>query len=194
MLFFFFFFNDTATTEIYTLSYTLSLHDALPICCCAASTETRTERARSCLCRTCRSEEHTSELQSHSEISYAVFCLKKKIRSEEHTSELQSHSEISYAVFCLKKKKKKNNKTVSTNRAKRPITYTKKQKLYPLSCLRCLMSLPVLPSFVFFFFFNDTATTEIYTLSYTLSLHDALPISTPWRPSSTCSRPTPAPS
>src|SRR5210317_1604955 len=28
-----------------------------------------------------------------------------------------------------------------------------------------------------FFFFNDTATTEIYTLSYTLSLHDALPIS-----------------
>src|SRR5210317_555324 len=29
---------------------------------------------------------------------------------------------------------------------------------------------------IFFFFFNDTATTEIYTLSYTLSLHDALPI------------------
>src|SRR5213080_88100 len=29
-------------------------------------------------------------------------------RSEEHTSELQSHSGISYAVFCLKKKKKKN--------------------------------------------------------------------------------------
>src|SRR5210317_2659721 len=33
-----------------------------------------------------------------------------KPRSEEHTSELQSHSEISYAVFCLKKKKKKNRK------------------------------------------------------------------------------------
>ena len=30
-------------------------------------------------------------------------------RSEEHTSELQSHVRISYAVFCLKKKKKKNN-------------------------------------------------------------------------------------
>ena len=41
-----------------------------------------------------RSEEHTSELQSHSFISYAVFCLKKKI---------QSHSFISYAVFCLDK-------------------------------------------------------------------------------------------
>ena len=32
------------------------------------------------------------------------------IRSEEHTSELQSHSFISYAVFCLKKKKKKDKK------------------------------------------------------------------------------------
>src|SRR6056300_1911715 len=47
-----------------------------------------------------RSEEHTSELQSHSEISYAVFCL----RSKEHTTKLQSHSEISYAVFSLRKK------------------------------------------------------------------------------------------
>src|SRR5213080_382500 len=32
-------------------------------------------------------------------------------------------------------------------------------------------------SFLFFFFFNDTATTAIYTPLYTLSLHDALPIS-----------------
>src|SRR6188508_2673626 len=52
----------------------------------------------------------------------------------------------------------------------------------------------------FFFFFNDTATTEIYTAQYTLSLHDALPISqpaatrwrcwtgTPWR-ASAASRP-----
>src|SRR5213075_372337 len=31
-----------------------------------------------------------------------------------------------------------------------------------------------------FFFFNDTATTEIYTTRHTLSLHDALPISGPW--------------
>src|SRR6056300_82181 len=34
-------------------------------------------------------------------------------RSEEHTSELQSHSEISYAVFCLKKKKKKKKKKIT---------------------------------------------------------------------------------
>src|SRR3546814_14991749 len=33
--------------------------------------------------------------------------------------------------------------------------------------------------FVYFFFFNDTATTEIYTYLHTLSLHDALPISQP---------------
>ena len=36
--------------------------------------------------------------------------LDKTKRSEEHTSELQSHSFISYAVFCLKKKKKKATK------------------------------------------------------------------------------------
>ena len=36
---------------------------------------------------------------------------KVKSRSEEHTSELQSHSFISYAVFCLKKKKNKNKQT-----------------------------------------------------------------------------------
>src|ERR1051326_9296081 len=69
-----FFFNDTATTEIYTLS----LHDALPI----ASTMSMARRSPSWRGSTgrspnIRSEEHTSELQSHSFISYAVFCLKK---------------------------------------------------------------------------------------------------------------------
>ena len=42
-------------------------------------------------------------LQIHDEL---VFELPTAERSEEHTSELQSHSFISYAVFCLKKKKK----------------------------------------------------------------------------------------
>ena len=37
---------------------------------------------------------------------YGGMVRKKNVRSEEHTSELQSHSFISYAVFCLKKKKK----------------------------------------------------------------------------------------
>src|SRR5213075_3339614 len=35
--------------------------------------------------------------------------------------------------------------------------------------------------FILIFFFTDTATTEIYTTRHTLSLHDALPISRPWR-------------
>src|SRR5210317_1484866 len=52
----FFFFNDTATTEIYTLSYTLSLHDALPI-----SSHIQKSRMPSSACDW-RSEEHTSEL------------------------------------------------------------------------------------------------------------------------------------
>src|SRR2546426_7715513 len=62
----FFFFNDTATTEIYTLS----LHDALPIsfCCRAARRWWRTSGSRGRLRRPggggSRSEEHTSELQS----------------------------------------------------------------------------------------------------------------------------------
>src|SRR5881296_2625225 len=79
--FLFFFFNDTATTEIYTLLYTLSLHDALPICSRsqASSRPASSSRSRSrptsgcssCSGRCSRSEEHTSELQSHSNISYA---------------------------------------------------------------------------------------------------------------------------
>src|ERR1051326_9637904 len=84
---FFFFFNDTATTEIYTLS----LHDALPICSCSARRWARCTAGYGARCT--RSEEHTSELQSHSFISYAVFCLKKKKTSTEriqstHTSDL----------------------------------------------------------------------------------------------------------
>src|SRR2546430_15655717 len=85
--FFFFFFNDTATTEIYTLS----LHDALPIWCgsihgnrcwglCArpavmVSTDRKSTRLNS----------------SHSQISYAVFCLKKK---KKETSPISMTSRI----------------------------------------------------------------------------------------------------
>src|SRR6056300_1677131 len=71
---FFFFFNDTATTEIYTNLNTLSLHDALPI----YSSHIQKSRMPSSACDWSRLEEHTSDLLSHSEISYAVFCLKKK--------------------------------------------------------------------------------------------------------------------
>src|SRR5210317_2170580 len=61
----FFFFNAPATTEIYTLSYTLSLHDALPISRLNSS-HIQKSRMPSSACdwsSDVRSEEHTSELQ-----------------------------------------------------------------------------------------------------------------------------------
>src|SRR6058998_4142878 len=76
----FFFFNDTATTEIYTVMNTLSyttLFRSRP----SAPRRRSQYAARSRTGRRWplpRSEEHTSELQSLITISYAVFCLKKK--------------------------------------------------------------------------------------------------------------------
>src|SRR5690348_17866486 len=88
-----FFFNDTATTEIYTLS----LHDALPISRtrCARRSPTRSatsNAARSSCCaagrrattrRRSSSDRKSTRLNSsHPSISYAVFCLKKKKKNE----------------------------------------------------------------------------------------------------------------
>src|SRR5260221_2575123 len=71
----FFFFNDTATTEIYTLS----LHDALPISRPpqqpAWTSSPRSRPAAGCWSR---SEEHTSELQSHSDLVCRLLLEKKK--------------------------------------------------------------------------------------------------------------------
>src|SRR3954462_7606774 len=74
---FFFFFNDTATTEIYTLS----LHDALPIS--PAITTSRAMRMRQAQLRPPlpRSEEHTSELQSHDNLVCRLLLEKKKKES-----------------------------------------------------------------------------------------------------------------
>src|SRR2546428_3271343 len=85
----FFFFNDTATTEIYTLS----LHDALPIC--GALVRWCTDRSsfpsagstsRSCPWPSSpsrRSEEHTSELQSRSDLVCRLLLEKKKKKNKE---------------------------------------------------------------------------------------------------------------
>src|SRR2546430_16324364 len=83
---FFFFFNDTATTEIYTLS----LHDALPISAAGRNTcadATSSDFRRPHLCRRkepakprkARSEEHTSELQSQSNLVCRLLLEKKNI-------------------------------------------------------------------------------------------------------------------
>src|SRR5438132_12079039 len=79
-LFIFFFFNDTATTEIYTLS----LHDALPIYRRAAGGDgsTRSDMWHPPPGRApARSEEHTSELQSHSDLVCRLLLEKKKRNS-----------------------------------------------------------------------------------------------------------------
>src|SRR5690242_21501320 len=68
----FFFFNDTAPTEIYTLS----LHDALPISLRGASTWCECARPSPDPRR--RDRKSTRLNSSHMSISYAVFCLKKK--------------------------------------------------------------------------------------------------------------------
>src|SRR6266498_2539829 len=75
-LFDFFFFNDTATTEIYTLS----LHDALPIPARRISSPRAfpAAGANSIRLNTCRDRKSTRLNSSHVRISYAVFCLKKK--------------------------------------------------------------------------------------------------------------------
>src|SRR5215211_9277118 len=80
-----FFFNDTATTEIYTLS----LHDALPICGLARQLTNKLLHAPSAALR-------QAALDG---------------RSEEHTSELQSHSDLVCRLLLEKKKQKRNNKT-----------------------------------------------------------------------------------
>src|SRR5256885_10089525 len=72
--FIFFFFNDTATTEIYTLS----LHDALPISCWPARPSTRPPSTGSTPTAGGRSEEHTSELQSPCNLVCRLLLEKKK--------------------------------------------------------------------------------------------------------------------
>src|SRR3712207_9590333 len=81
----FFFFNDTATTEIYTLS----LHDALPISFSGAQAPTRSSARAATTAPTratgttaspaARSEEHTSELQSRQYLVCRLLLEKKKI-------------------------------------------------------------------------------------------------------------------
>src|SRR5256885_8501079 len=84
MRFFFFFFNDTATTEIYTLS----LHDALPI-------YTSTHGALGALAFGIGT----------SEVEHVLATQTLLVRSEEHTSELQSPCNLVCRLLLEKKKK-----------------------------------------------------------------------------------------
>src|SRR5260370_15057476 len=88
----FFFFNDTATTEIYTLS----LHDALPIY------PIRRDLVVAIHLYVQRRVEFAQAL--HQIVGEGVVVVDKKDRSEEHTSELQSHLNIVCRLLLEKKK------------------------------------------------------------------------------------------
>src|SRR2546430_12860637 len=97
IFFFFFFFNDTATTEIYTLS----LHDALPISGLPRCIFPRWSSRPACIPtitpRTIpgRSEEHTSELQSQSNLVCRLLLEKKKKNiKHSHVHQRNSHDHL----------------------------------------------------------------------------------------------------
>src|SRR5213082_1350906 len=87
-------------------------------------------------------------------------------RSEEHTSELQSPDTISYAVFGVKKKTALVLAALVDDQTIQEVRHRLVSAGLVAVLVVCLD-----------FFFDDTATTHIYTVSDTLALHDALPIS-----------------
>src|ERR1051326_1473258 len=110
-----------------------------------------------------------------SQSPYAI-AVRERGRSEEHTSELQSHSFISYAVFCLKKKNKKaiafRARTCITVPSATIAQHARRDHLLRADGGKHCLVVFFEHFFFLFFFFNDTATTEIYPLP----LHAALPI------------------
>src|ERR1022692_4219902 len=145
----FFFFNDTATTEIYPLP----LHDALPISMVHPYLRRRQGRERADCLHPSRSEEHTSELQSPCNLVCRLLLEKKKLFGPLFLAIVG----IVAIFFLFTRGVIRFWQFVVLSVAFAVIFYT--------------------PSIVFFFF-NDTATTEIYPLS----LHDALPFcSFSWR-------------
>src|SRR3712207_6997638 len=92
----FIYFNDTATTEIYTLS----LHDALPIW-------SRTSPNRPALTRTTGPSARSARCGHFWVRNVAAFMDRPRDRSEEHTSELQSRQYLVCRLLLEKKKKKR---------------------------------------------------------------------------------------
>src|SRR6266581_1263910 len=141
-----FFFNDTATTEIYTLS----LHDALPISWSSIGLEDAGQIAKIRIDPRDRSEEHTSELQSPVHLVCRLLLEKKKYYT--HKLEILRSELARVYQLCL---------SVQSSSPRRGISWEE-----------ALRKVAGMLFMTHFFFFNDAATTEIYTLS----LHDALPI------------------
>src|SRR3712207_7380205 len=106
MLFFFFcFFNDTATTEIYTLS----LHDALPISATEEAAFALASPAAGCGCCSRRHRGPRPQLHGRRDPrDHRPAGRRYGHRSEEHTSELQSRQYLVCRLLLEKKKKKYN--------------------------------------------------------------------------------------
>src|SRR4029434_3272769 len=144
-----FFVNDTATTEIYTLS----LHDALPIW----------------LQRPMWGDRGMLHTHTHTRCGTTT-------RSEEHTSELQSHLNI----VCRLLLEKKNSGMIGAYLRARGrgsgARYCSRLRVTAPCCARCREMRAVCRCFVpatcYYFFFSAAAPTE----TYCLSLPDALPI------------------
>src|SRR5205807_10601934 len=105
-LFVFFFFNYTAATEIYTLS----LHDALPICDSRAEHRRRSGRQPSGRHRRAPARGHRLRPDGSQHLLY-VLGGRHDPRSEEHTSELQSPCNLVCRLLLEKKKKNHNTHT-----------------------------------------------------------------------------------
>src|SRR3712207_8502248 len=102
----FFFFNDTATTEIYTLS----LHDALPIWNPAIGRPRNASKGGENLRRRGFGPGHGLTDRPKPKIVRSTPSPPETCRPDRKSTRLNSsHANISYAVFCLKKKKKKPN-------------------------------------------------------------------------------------
>src|SRR3712207_7815017 len=102
-----FFFNDTATTEIYTLS----LHDALPISYCFFTIPTLTGTGFETLSKTAERACARATISWSFSSDASLLMLKVTRRSEEHTSELQSRQYL--VCRLLLEKKKKNSISIS---------------------------------------------------------------------------------
>src|SRR5256885_10635672 len=104
-MFFFFFFNDTATTEIYTLS----LHDALPISAAGLV---------AALQGTSEQIENAAEIGMEHNLGLTCDPVAGLVQIPDRKSTRlnSSHLVISYAVFCLKKKKKKQEHNIAHER------------------------------------------------------------------------------
>src|SRR5256886_11721778 len=96
---FFFFFNDTATTEIYTLS----LHDALPIFWQPVQRTTQEAHVIGMVEIGCQGGRRGKDFEILSQ-DFATAAATFSVLDRKSTRLNSSHSQISYAVFCLKKK------------------------------------------------------------------------------------------